>query len=101
MVYYNIIDVLSFLEESRYNRYEPIEEVIEALNNFNLNESERMQHARALLRLYGLREQFKIDGSQEKEVQWELPIFKGAIISTQLFDITFTNGKINFWQNLN
>lgn len=96
------MELLQFIEESRYNRYRPLDDLIDILNDFNLSEKERMIYARAHLQFHGLTEVTLIDSnSKEQEIIWEPRIFKGTINPIQLFDIHFTNGKIDFWQNLN
>lgn len=89
-----------FLEESRINRYSPIEEVTNLMNEYHLEEADRMNYILAALRFYGLHEVMSNENTDSKMV-FELPIFKGTINPTQLFDIKFSNGKIDFWQNLN
>lgn len=100
MIYYSLTDILVFLEESQFCRYTTIDGIMEILTDYHLSDSERMKYIRAYLQHHGLKE--LINGKDvEKELIWELPIFKDAVNPTQLFDITFTNGKIDFWQNIN
>lgn len=89
-----------FLEESHINRYAPIEEVIKLINEYHLSDSERMNYILATFRFYGLHEAKSKENINTKDV-FEVSIFKGTINPTQLFDIRFSNGKVDFWQNIN
>ena len=102
MIYYRITDLLVFLEECWIEKCVPIEDIIEALNDFHLTGEERIQTVRAILRYHGLRE-ITLDRAQVKtdEIIIEFFDFRGTINPIQLFDIHFRNGKIDFWQNLN
>lgn len=102
MIYYRITDLLVFLEECWIEKMEPIADIVETLNDYHLTEEERIRIVRAIFRYHGLNEitndkaEVKHDG-----VTTEFYDFRGAVNPTQLFDITFRNGKINFWQNIN
>lgn len=102
MIYYRITDLLVFLEECWIEKFVPIEDIIETLNDYHLSEEERIRTVRAIFRYHGLQEithdkaQVKADG-----IITEFYDFRGTINPTQLFDINFRNGKIDFWQNIN
>ena len=102
MIYYRITDLLVFLEECCIEKFVPIEDILEALNDYHLSEEERIRTVRAIFRYHGLQEITR-DNSKAKAdgITTEFFDFRSTINPIQLFDIHFRNGKIDFWQNLN
>ncbi|PHR46750.1 MAG: hypothetical protein COA32_09720 [Fluviicola sp.] len=101
MIYYRLTDLLVFLEECKDEAYQPINDIVAVLYDFNISEEDRMKHVIALLRFHGLLETKPIISQPKYKQLIEPRIFKNTINPTQLFDITFTNGKLDFYQNIN
>lgn len=55
MIYFTLIDLLVFLEECRDEHYNPIEDIIETLNDLSLPEGERMRQALSIFKYHGLK----------------------------------------------
>lgn len=100
MIYFTLENLLIFLEECKLENYTPIDDIIDALYDYNMSEAERMKIARAIIRFHGLRE-IIFERDKKKGIVWEYFVFRNTINPTQLFDINFQNGKVDFWQNLN
>ncbi|GAA0874378.1 hypothetical protein GCM10009118_07860 [Wandonia haliotis] len=101
MIYYKFTDLLVFLEECKDEEFGPIIEITRTLNDFSLTEEDRINYILAILRYHGLHESMPLVDNSEKKKLLQPPIFKNTKNPIQLFDITFENGKIDFWQNLN
>lgn len=102
MIYYRFTDLIDFIEECLIQKFAPIELIVEVLNDYHLDEEERISTVRAIMRFHGLEEITKVKAqSQNDKITLEFIDFKGTINPIQLFDIHFRNGKIDFWQNLN
>lgn len=55
MIYFKLTDLLVFLEECRDEHYNPIEDIVGALNDISLTESERIKQVLAIFRYHGLK----------------------------------------------
>lgn len=58
MIYYKLTDLLVFLEECKAEDYNPIEDVLEALSDLTIPESERISQILAILKYHGMKRVF-------------------------------------------
>ena len=97
MTTYTLTQLLKFWE--RYSPFhEPIQHVLEIINNDKLTPETKYKHVVKILKFYELE---PLAEGEDIQFFTEPKIFENAINPIQLFDIHFTNGKIDFWQNLN
>lgn len=58
MIYYKLTDLLVFLEECKADDYNPIEDILEALNDHTISEGDRIGQALAIFRYFGMKRVF-------------------------------------------
>lgn len=97
MTTYTLTQLLKFWEQFAPD-YEPLNQIIEFLNNDDLSPQTKYKHVVKFLKFHDLE---PLVENEDIQFFTEPKIFDNTINPIQLFDIKFDNGKKDFWQNLN
>lgn len=99
MITYTLKDLMRFFQVMHDTNYDGIRLSLNILSDSVMTDEEKLDDILRVLHFYGLEEYTK--RGEEIIILSDPIIFRGTINPIQLFDISFTNGKIDFWQNLN